>query len=774
MKPLFNQRRAPRISRENVRLRGKGCKCGQEEKVVIFVGCTQNGKSSLIRAICDYGGYGVEAREIGVGLGNTSTTKEVSEFEVTIDIKDHYLKDAAGIIIDVDENTAIYECEPNASPSGEHIHLRMLDTPGLDDSDNQREGVTRREEKGADKSSQMLGVDEKHKLAVLQKLASLAQVHSVCFVLSLQNTIGQATQDVTRQYLNIFEKSQLNGSFHFAHTYATVENMFDKKVITRPSIIEETFKVKTMRLEHHFIDNQPLEDDPVGKHFADWAIADLLSSLIDETGQATSGVQYRKGSPAYNLMDGDFRETLKVLEDSRQTELSARRKKISRLQTTIKPLKARESVERQEWMKLWNEYKDLDTNDLVQIGFEHKSEPAHFFSCSKVEFNISAKAPIRDWETSSKYPKSNWFGPYESTKGTKNCKARLQSDGWGGTVEGNIKLLGWKKEANSSTLVRIKREKEDAYAEYQSTKSRIEKIEQQIQESGSEAADLKAFIESLEVDRKILSLGYIPTSRLKTHAPYFGSPNTICYAYGLGLQRPIEMILLPREIIPTPEISMLLTQKKFSFHKLVNISRATLRAISIDLCDKQKFRTQLLAMTHTARGLIGSIHEKITGHCPWTQPIHYIKNLAAEEKAEFIPHFNWLSAELGARSKTNDEALLTSFGGEIVHLQSRIAVLERATTEMDELMKQTREMKKVWEDKLVDVEASLIAVETAQKLIDGNGEMSLGVFSLLRRGYIECEDWAVAWEGLLTGLEEAYLCNKENFSEVPFAVVTNT
>lgn len=57
-------------------------------------------------------------------------------------------------------------------------------------------------------------------------------------------------------------------------------------------IIEETFKVKTMRLEHHFIDNQSLEDDPIGKHFGDWAIADLLSSLIDETGQATSGVQY--------------------------------------------------------------------------------------------------------------------------------------------------------------------------------------------------------------------------------------------------------------------------------------------------------------------------------------------------------------------------------------------------------------------------------------------------------------------------------------------------
>lgn len=212
-----------------------------------------------------------------------------------------------------------------------------------------------------------------------------------------------------------------------------------------------------------------------------------------------------------------------------------------------------------------DEYKDLDTNDPVQIGFEHKSEPAHFFPCSKVVFNISAKAPIRDWVTSSKYSDSNWFGPNQSTKGTKSCEAALESYGWGGAVEGNIKLLGWKKEANSSTFVHLKREEENAYSEYQSTKFRIEQIEQQMQESESEAAALEAFIKSLEVDLKILRMEYIDMPRLKTHAPYFGSTNIICYAHVLGLQRPIEMLLLSGELIPTPKLSMLLTQKNFSF-----------------------------------------------------------------------------------------------------------------------------------------------------------------------------------------------------------------
>lgn len=153
----------------------------------------------------------------------------------------------------MDENTEIYECEPNSSPSGKHVHLRILDTPGLDDSSNQRDDINRRQEKGADLGSQMRRVDEKHKLVVLQALAGLEKVHSVCFVLSFQNTIGKATQDITRQYLNIFEKSQLDASFHFAHTYFTVENMLDKKAVTRPSIIEETFNIKAKRLEHHLL-----------------------------------------------------------------------------------------------------------------------------------------------------------------------------------------------------------------------------------------------------------------------------------------------------------------------------------------------------------------------------------------------------------------------------------------------------------------------------------------------------------------------------------------
>ena len=117
-----------------------GCQaCDQDEKVVVFVGCMANGKSSLIRSALEYAGHKVEADSVEVGIGNKSTTKTVFSYQITVDIKDHYLKDNDGGIVEADEDTDIYDLEPVSSRSNRHIHILMLDTPGLDDSDNLKE-----------------------------------------------------------------------------------------------------------------------------------------------------------------------------------------------------------------------------------------------------------------------------------------------------------------------------------------------------------------------------------------------------------------------------------------------------------------------------------------------------------------------------------------------------------------------------------------------------------------------------------------------------------
>lgn len=100
-------------------------------------------------------------------------------------------------------------------------------------------------------------------------------------------------------------------------------------------------------------------------------------------------------------------------------------------------------------------------------------------------------------------------------------------------------------------------------------------------------------------------------------------------------------------------------------------------------------------MTHTTRDLIGRVNEKMTGHCPWTQPNHYIETLNAEERAEFAPHFDRLCAELWTRTATSDDAMLGTLDEEIAHLRGRIAVLKRATRQIDELVKQSCPAEKI-------------------------------------------------------------------------------
>src|SRR3979490_361807 len=102
------------------------CRCNQEEKAVVLVGCTQNGKSSLIRTILRYGGYMKEAAAVEIGIGNKSTTKYVSSHKVAINIRRHEVNDEEGNAVPfVDEDTDIYDLVPESYQSGRHVHLLL-------------------------------------------------------------------------------------------------------------------------------------------------------------------------------------------------------------------------------------------------------------------------------------------------------------------------------------------------------------------------------------------------------------------------------------------------------------------------------------------------------------------------------------------------------------------------------------------------------------------------------------------------------------------------
>src|SRR6266566_9341669 len=121
-------------------------------------------------------GYEEEANGVHIGtFGNFSTTKECRSFAASIDINKHTLKDENGekcqFNLEKDEVEHLYELVPHSEPSGKHIHLKLIDTPGLDDSDNAKENEGSNGSNGAGMKIRV--VDERHKLAVLKTLANV-------------------------------------------------------------------------------------------------------------------------------------------------------------------------------------------------------------------------------------------------------------------------------------------------------------------------------------------------------------------------------------------------------------------------------------------------------------------------------------------------------------------------------------------------------------------------------------------------------------------------
>lgn len=195
-----------------------------------------------------------ESQKALLGIGNKSETKEVASFKAVVSIQDHVLTDDKGEIlkVDMEEEQDIDDFEeytPKSSPSGKHVHLRIIDTPGLDDSDTVNEEKTTKGD--ANSSANTRKVDEMHKLAILQALAEAGEIHSVCFVLSLDSTLGAATQELLGDYLSIFRLYKLDGYYNFANTKVGSERLFGERALRRPAAVQGLFHLDAKNIKHH-------------------------------------------------------------------------------------------------------------------------------------------------------------------------------------------------------------------------------------------------------------------------------------------------------------------------------------------------------------------------------------------------------------------------------------------------------------------------------------------------------------------------------------------
>ena len=733
-----------------------GCQgCSQEEKVVVFVGCTANGKSSLIRSILEYAGQNLEADSVEVGIGNKSTTKTVSSYKTTVQIKDHCLKNADGYIVDVNENTGVYELEPATSRSDRHVHLLMLDTPGLDDSDNLKDEEARNEIASNERGLQMRTADEMHKFAVLEALAGARKIHSVCFALSIESTLGDATQRVLKEYLAMFGKCKLDQQYHFAHTYVNIENMFGSKASDRPRLIEETFGIKEGTTKHYLINNLPLHDDPISKHFADLALSNLLDSLFGLIGQPTGHVCCPK-SDAHGSMDEDLSQSVEMLERFQKAQVAALTENIRQFEASKRPLDLRHDVELKNWGELYTRFQELNTEELVKIGYQFKEEQAHLFSRTRLHFSLTAKAPIRDYklfDTNS----CVWSGLQNVKKGVdKHCSATLEA-AWGDSASGSITLLGWKKEALAIEVSRAEKEQSEAWSDLYKTKEQIEALELQTEDARRDIALLTKTLKALNRVRDAIRIDHISLDDIRTHSRYLVVPNLCCYT--VNHKESIYPQSLLYTNISSSDISEDYDQKVAETSKTIDVCTATLKALELDLWRKEFLSEQLSAARTAIMEHIVANEAKNADYPRW-QPKSHLEGLSPSARAEVRKPLGTLQTELNLRLDHADDFILAGLNAENEALKRQAEDLQHGIEKMTLLIDANEHTRTKWTARLSEHELSLQAARDMVAL-SATELLPLGQFTLLRKAIDEYgPDSKMPWERLFQSWMEVLKCGR--------------
>lgn len=742
-----------------------GRKCNQEEKAIIFVGCTANGKSSLIRSILKYGGHTVEAGSVKVGMGNESTTKEVSSFRFVVEIKDHILKDSLGnSVVEVDENTDIYDLEPHTSPSGRHVHILMLDTPGLDDSDNLKEEEKRDQDGSAAHRPQMRTVDERHKIAVITALGGLKEIHSVCFVLSLENPLNPPTQRVINEYLQMFKKSDLDAAYHFAHTYTHVENMFGRKALDRPQVIESTFGIRTDQAKHHYIDNLPIKDDPISTHFSDRAISRLMDCLADGDGQPTTNLRYPL-SDAHKSMDIDAIQSMRLIQRHWENEIVELEASLPELENSKQSLEMKVDVQESHWRELHLRAMKFDTEELVEVGYGHKSERSHLTSRTKLQFTVTAKAPIRSWKLSDNG--GVWYGLGSITKGVdKSCNVRLEA-AYGDSAVGSVTLFGWKKDAFKEALAQANEAANEAKTEFEDTKSSINRLEEEITDTKTNIESAQEDVENLvqAIDTS-LKTDYCTLEEIMTHGPFFSVPDICCYSLD---HQPINIFspdLLPSSNVQMNEICEDYTNRAALIESALKFCSTMLKALDADTQRSEKPRQELIAVRIKIGDQLDANEVQFnavqeTGQLCRVE-ISDVGSLNRIDHMEVGKHIEELQQVLKQRIDGGVEIVSDAVGQECERLLGRAAVLESAVEKMDALMQVNREIQAKWKD----IEAAhRDSLNAAKRLVEvaSSEELSTGQFTVLRIGIEDCgPDSKQPWQRLFDSFREVEKCKRLN------------
>lgn len=548
-------------------LHEESCSCGQPPTNVLLIGCTQHGKSSVIRSLYDYAGHSQAGDAVKIGShGNSSTTKECSVYPLTVRLREHFLKKIDGKVLSVDNADEVEDAEDlvdeyypagsqngdsddrsemasavqyETTHTGEHLHLRLIDTPGLDDSD----GGPRAARDAGGNATHMNVEDEKHKMAIYRAIAGEGSINSVCFIVSSEANLGATLPRMLREYKDLFRAMGVGGNTHVLHTRVNQYDMWSK-MQTRPHAVSTA--ICDWTAPHVLINNLP--DGVVAEYLAQASLASLLKRISLDGPQPVRDLGYPK-SHAHRAMEAHIHDALHAGLSSWQHKIKQEQKQIDELEIQRLGLEARHRKQMDIWRDLNTEYERLDTCDEVEIRHFHGRAGWPFpFVPARLGVHLSTDHPIRNIRRDTP-GHARWEGPGDDHwrgSGGRHFAETLVAHGIFTDIWTTVWLYGWRKDVEAGRLTTLHAERDEAWYAHAGTRERICEIEREIARRKGVKEELERSRDAADSRIAELRADWIPLRVVQERGHYLAATSVISYAYGVGVTEDVlDMSLLP-------------------------------------------------------------------------------------------------------------------------------------------------------------------------------------------------------------------------------------
>jgi hypothetical protein len=557
---------------------------------IVFIGLTQNGKSTVIKSILSYSGDNEQATGIKKGDGNDSMTQDVSDYKVTVPVMTHSLiGKETGVSIDP------MEAEPEDEDDMEvkdnvlegSIPLTLIDTPGLSDT-------SKKKQKDASGKDIVLSpkIDDLHRLQVIKALADAGTIHSICLVIQKGWGFGGDFQKHISQYLDIFRVSNiLDGlNFHVLHTAITPEDHAagSEWKLTRQKEFEDTVCIKAT---HHWMDNDPLRDSPIAEYFSKDATAKLIRALRQDDYVRIKRLEYPK-TARHKVLDNGIRAAYNFLITSHEAEQRILRSELDSrfgLENKVKEIRAPLAGLQREKEALESKADKFDKDDLVVIGGDTAKkykESVWHNPAPTLRWRLNTAVPIKLTVKEPEFPSNGYWVVHSSSDTHLNIdyEANALHD-----ASASVVLKGSTRDVHADDISRYRRQAKEFGAKIDKIIQTAKPIEDEIRSKTGKIAAIEDEIVALRKDAEKTKRASFPLEKGKMKGAYFLAEGVYSIALTYGLSAKVDPSRLPNHSITNVSAAMW-TLKRTATRQLTEarLEHETLKSKCLQLSDRVK------------------------------------------------------------------------------------------------------------------------------------------------------------------------------------------